>query len=335
MKLKIRPFDLRSMKLDRITYIIGKRGTGKTSLLKDILFNLRSRYDMGCGMSPTRGSVKFLERIMPNSFVFEQGYDEDHLCKVLALMKALVKRGKERHYLMVLDDCMADKKMMRTKAMRDVHLNGRHYWLTFFNCMQYLMDVGPDLRTQVDYLFVLKENINDNKQKLWKYFFGMFAKFEDFDRVMTACTENYSALVLDNTKPTTDPSECLFWYKAKDEERQFKLFRPIYWSLSHKYGKEVDDAEGDALLKPTRLHSKVPETFHGANVDPKDLAAYQRQMQHTADAQNPRVEVVVKEPRIEPPARSSRPPARFPSASQRRPSYNAGYHNHPNPVAFV
>ena len=72
--------------------------------------------------------------------------------------------------------------------MRDLFMNGRHLSITFCNAMQYVMDMGPDLRTQVDYLFALRENIHSNKQKLWKYFFGMFNKYDEFNRVMEKCT---------------------------------------------------------------------------------------------------------------------------------------------------
>ena len=40
----------------------------------------------------------------------------------------------------------------------------RHYKITFLNAVQYVMDLGPDLRTQVDYVFALSENIISNKQ---------------------------------------------------------------------------------------------------------------------------------------------------------------------------
>ena len=51
--------------------------------------------------------------------------------------------------------------------------------LYFVVAMQYVMDMTPDLRTQVDYVFALRESIISNKHKLWKYFFGMFEKFEE------------------------------------------------------------------------------------------------------------------------------------------------------------
>ena len=52
------------------------------------------------------------------------------------------------------------------------------------------MEVDVSLRTNIDYLFTMRENILTNRQKLFKYYFGQFAKFDEFDKVMTACTKD-------------------------------------------------------------------------------------------------------------------------------------------------
>eukprot|EP00967_Tisochrysis_lutea_P055514 scaffold69821_cov26-Tisochrysis_lutea.AAC.1 len=102
-------------------------------------------------------------------------------------------------------------------------MNGRHMHVTFCNAMQYVMDMGPDLRTQVDYVFAFKENILCNKNKMWKYFFGMFEKFDDFQRVMDRCTDNYGILVLNNTSPTNKLEECIYWYRARADLPDFRM----------------------------------------------------------------------------------------------------------------
>lgn len=290
MKLIVKAFDVSSIKPDRIINVIGKRGTGKSHLIKEIMYTLRSRFDIGCGMTPTFSSAQDMKECMPNGMVFEDGYNESQLKKMLALFKALVRRDKERHAFLWLDDCMADRKMMHGVHMRDLHMNGRHFWLTFINAMQYLMDIGPDLRTQVDYVFVLQENSQDQKMKLWKYFFGMFAKFADFDKVMTACTDNFGALVLDNTIKSSNAADKIFWYQSSAEIPKFKMFRPIYWDLSWKYQKETSEIdESDALLKPVKMGGE-------AN-DEKDNDKRCQQVPHQmTDANNPRVETVIKQP---------------------------------------
>jgi hypothetical protein len=76
------------------------------------------------------------------------------------------------------------------------------------------MDLSPDLRANVDYVFVLRENVIQNRERLYKSFFGVFPTFDMFCQVMNACTENYECLVLDNTSKSNRIEDCVFYYKA-------------------------------------------------------------------------------------------------------------------------
>ena len=86
----------------------------------------------------------------------------------------------------------------------------------------------PSLRSQVDYVFVLKDNILENKQKLWKHLFGIFPTFETFNEVFTQCTEDYGCLVLDNRSRSNKIEDTVFWYKAKPN-RKFKIGSSQLW----------------------------------------------------------------------------------------------------------
>lgn len=46
--------------------------------------------------------------------------------------------------------------MVKSPAVRDIYMNGRHQHITYISTMQYVMDMGPDLRANVDYVFTLK-----------------------------------------------------------------------------------------------------------------------------------------------------------------------------------
>ena len=74
---------------------------------------------------------------------------------------------------------MYDKKVMQGKDIRDLFMNGRHLKITYCNALQYCMDMGPDLRSNTDYVFCLRENILENRSRLYKYFFGMFRTYDD------------------------------------------------------------------------------------------------------------------------------------------------------------
>ena len=129
---------------------------------------------------------------------------------------------------MLLDDCMFDNKWTRDRDMRCVFMNGRHYRIFFMLTIQYCMDLPPSLRGQCDYIFVLRENILENKQKLYKHFFGIFPDFETFNQVLIQCTENYECLVLNVRSTSNKIEDVVFWYKAK-VGRKFKIGGAALW----------------------------------------------------------------------------------------------------------
>jgi len=104
------------------------------------------------------------------------------------------------------------------------------------------MDLPPDLRANVDYLFILRENIIDNQKKLWKFFFGMFPTLSSFQQTFMACTENYECLVLDNTSKSNKIEDCVFWYKATPD-RIYRIGCPQIWDYAKKHYKKDYDTE--------------------------------------------------------------------------------------------
>jgi hypothetical protein len=272
MKLQLRKFDPDGMmpRDGRIILVIGRRGSGKSTLIRDLMFRLHKRFDFGIGMSPTRTSTEMMEEHLPNAFVFDDGFNPEQFQKILAILSLLAKKHKLRNALVILDDCNANKNDFRSKTMRDVFMNGRHYGENLLWAMHYCMDILPDLRAQVDYVFVLKDNIRKNKERLYNNFFGMFEKLEDFIKVMDQCTENNECLVLDNTTPNPDPQRCLFWYKAIRDPPPVQIGRPVFYQLSDYYRRAAEDMEQDDMLKvhirPGQTTTTVVKpTFSNAN----------------------------------------------------------------------
>ena len=288
MKITLKRFDIRQIPKDgRIILVIGRRGSGKSTLMKDLMFHMRERFDFGVGMSPTRASVDMLCTHLPPALVYEEGFSPEQFQKMVALCQLLSRKKKLRKGLLVLDDCNADKGAFRTVTMRNCFMNGRHYNINLLWSMHYCLDLTTDLRTQIDYVIVLKESIRKNKERLWNNFFGMFPKFEDFDRVMSACTQNHEALVLDNTVVEPSVESCLYWYKAQVNIPQFTIGKQVYFKLSRYYQSEEKENDDDDMLKVTIRRPGAPPRppLAGKIVIPAMVAA---------DPSNPRVELVEK-----------------------------------------
>jgi hypothetical protein len=248
-KLLIRRFDMDMIQPRRTILIIGKRGTGKSVLVKDILYHIRKRVDCGFAITPTQDTVEMFRDCLPDCCIYEE-YSEQTVSNIVQTMKNLKKLGKSRDVAFCMDDCMYDKTVMKTEDMRYIHMNGRHDHIWFINSVQYLMDISPALRANIDYVFVLRETVRSNRVKLYNFFFGMFQRFEEFNMVMDKTTNNYECLVLDNTQKSNNLNECLYYYKANPNIGKFRVGRSIFFKLDHMFRKKADqDQNGNQTAK--------------------------------------------------------------------------------------
>jgi predicted AAA+ superfamily ATPase len=238
MSIRIRKFDSSSIKESRIIFILGKRNTGKSVLMKDLLYHM-PRPDYVVAMAPTEDTLRMYREFLPESSIFNH-FSQEKLDKIVSVQRELVNRNKKRTLLIILDDCLYQKGVLKSTSMRSIFFNGRHDNISLICAAQYMMEVDVSLRTNVDYIFSMRENILTNRQKLYKYYFGQFAKFEEFDKVMNACTQDYKALVLDGTVSSTTPTDCVLWYKARVDIPPFRLSKGVFWTFSERYAISMD-----------------------------------------------------------------------------------------------
>ena len=220
------------------------------------------KVDTGFLMTPTYDTQKEFESCLPKSHIYNE-YSLEAVQNMITCMASLKKQEKERHIILAVDDCMYDKSIMKSKEIRELHMNGRHLRFMFINSIQYLMDIGPDLRTQIDYVFCLRETSRSNREKLYKFFFSVFNNYEEFSMVMDKCTENHEVLVLDNTQPNSKTEDCIYYYKANPNIKSFTMGKSIYYKLDAYYCKNDDDpfnTRPDGVTKlpePKKIKSKI------------------------------------------------------------------------------
>jgi hypothetical protein len=70
MKLQIRKFDPSQMKPHRIILLVGRRGVGKSVLMRDLMERLSAKVDFGLAMTPTEDSAEVFRAHMPDAAVF-------------------------------------------------------------------------------------------------------------------------------------------------------------------------------------------------------------------------------------------------------------------------
>jgi hypothetical protein len=157
--------------------------------------------------------------------------------------KAIVKWQKDKSVdprtFVVFDDCMFDNSWKNDKNVRLMFMNGRHYKILFLITMQFPLGIPPILRTNVDFVFILRDNVHSNRRRIYEHWAGVFSDFKTFCSVLDQCTENYECLVIDNTSKSNRIEDIVFWYKASAHEN-FRLGAPVFWHLASKMPNKKD-----------------------------------------------------------------------------------------------
>jgi hypothetical protein len=121
----------------------------------------------------------------------------------------------------------------------------------FMITMQFALGIPPNLRTNIDYVFILRENIISNRKRIYDHYAGMFSTFDEFCQVMDACTENFECLVINNNSKSNKIEDQVFWYKA-DSHADFRIGAPEFWEMHNRNYNNNEDEEDYTSQRSSR-----------------------------------------------------------------------------------
>ena len=247
LDLELKKFDISKIEDDAVMAFIGRRRTGKSVIVKDILYHKR-HIPFGTVISGTEEANRYYSNFIPKTYIFHE-YNGKIIDNVLRRQKNLMKKinSNDTRYktvdprlFLVLDDCLFDDSWTREKCMRSIFMNGRHYKIMFFVTMQYPLGIPPALRTNIDYTFVLREPYYSNRKKIFEQYAGCFPNFQIFCDVMNSL-KLYECLVISNNSESNRLEDQVFWFKA-DMRGEFKCGSRQFWQY-HEDNYDSDNEE--------------------------------------------------------------------------------------------
>lgn len=251
MNLQLRKFNMKQIKGDEVVVMVGKRGTGKSFLTKDLLYHHQD-IPAGTVISPTEMANKFYSNIVPPIFIHDEYHSSiiSNFTKRQKKIKKQISAGEdldERAFL-ILDDCLYDNEWKKDKRIREIFMNGRHWGILFLLSMQFALGIPPNLRSNIDFVFLLRENIQSNRKRLYDHYAGMFPTFDMFCATMDQCTENYECLVIHNAAKSNKIEDQVFWYKAEEHEDFRVCAREVWKYCLENYVDEDEDDDNEITI---------------------------------------------------------------------------------------
>lgn len=259
MNLEVKKFDMKSISFKPneskgpVVVLLGRRDTGKSFLVRDLLY-YHQDIPIGTVVAGTEEGNGFYGKLVPKLFIHNE-YNMAIIENILKRQRQVLKQIKKEmetfrrcnidpRAFVILDDCLYDATWTRDKMMRLLFMNGRHWKIMLIITMQYPLGIPPTLRTNIDFVFILREPYIANRKRIYENYAGMFPTFESFSQVMDQCTENYECLVINNNAKSNKLQDQVFWYKA-ESHGDFKLGSKEFWELSKNIGSDDEDEQYD------------------------------------------------------------------------------------------
>ena len=223
-RLQLKKFDISSIAEHATIAMIAKRGSGKSWLVREIMYQKRKLPSIMI-ISPTEKLNCFYGNYLPDSYIYNK-FETDILKRLYSRQSKINednkiriangKKKKDDRILLIMDDCMSSKgSWVKDDSILELFFNGRHHHISFILTMQYAVGIPPELRSNFDYIFLLGEDFISNRKRLYEHYAGMFPTFDIFQQVFNECTDNFGCMVINNKIHSKEIEDKVFWFKAK------------------------------------------------------------------------------------------------------------------------
>ena len=256
---------------DNNRYVLGNFiVTHNSWLVRDIFYHHKN-IPSGIVFSGTEEASPFFGDFIPDSFIHSE-YNPELIDSIMIRQKKKIRETKAKgisetgkhpsnNLFIVLDDMLHDaQNWKKEKTIKSIFFNGRHYNFLFILTMQYPLGITPELRSNIDYVFIFNEPSVKNRKKIYDDYAGMLPSFDHFCNILDACTQNHECLVIKTSGNSSDLRDQVFWYKA-EYHNNFRTGHPKFWNFHSKnYNdnyEEDDDKDQEHLDKLKRKFAKT------------------------------------------------------------------------------
>ena len=222
-------FDIeKQMKRDATVVLLGGRRRGKTTIMKNIAYLLRFLRAIAlCGSLGAKNG--FLE------FMAQRFVCNGSAAKLREVVREHTKwvnkhpnvKLTEFETAIFIDDMAFSPQFMRSDELKELAMNGRNLGLFVAIAVQYMMEMSPSLRGNLDYVIMTKESSRTNREKIYKQYGGSLGSMSHFDIILDACTQNYGVLVIDTTATTSKVESYMYHFRANPHLPKWMLGQPM------------------------------------------------------------------------------------------------------------
>lgn len=211
-KLPVEKFDLTSMCANPQILIIGENPELKQNLVIDIL---KAQKQINGGLL-----FSFKEILKPNitnQIDYLTTYEKLDMIKIRNLLNDQrndIRNNKDNTNKVIVYENNLTCIDLRNSKMHEVLLNGRHYNITQIVETIDPLVLKPEMRCNLDYIFIFAHDSHSDLKKIYDNYCGMFPTFVSFRNIFKQLAANGGCMVVINRGATKTFLEKVKFYKS-------------------------------------------------------------------------------------------------------------------------
>lgn len=193
--------------------IVGKRATGKTTLIKHILEKSNSSYRYLFQI--------YCERWGDLSYEYDKHDDLekhiviDSISEYFHLIEKVIKEKSNKTRSLIFDDVIYENNIFSNNTFLELFTNNRQLNINTIVALSYLQRININ---NIDYIFILRENNQSNRKRIFDSFGRVFNSFEEFNNILDYYSNlnKYNCLVIKCNSDSDKIEDCVFWYNSME-----------------------------------------------------------------------------------------------------------------------
>lgn len=228
---KFKTFDLSKIESNSFCIILGKKGSGKTSMIQNILYNIRGRIRAPILISKTASTTGVFNNMIPQVLQFDEPNVDllENIVMYCMNMADIINtpnnkfKGYKHETCLIADDILGDNgKWMKDGTFKDIIFNGRNYDMTILMAIQDGLGLTANFRDNVDYLFITGAEARNKKiiyEHYWDDSWGDKKECYNLINKFLTQTDRGSTMVIDRKHKGKTITDSIYYLHVKSPKR--------------------------------------------------------------------------------------------------------------------
>lgn len=227
-----------------VVVIIGKKNTGKTTVLGDLAHSLRGCPEVSLFQKTYRTNRAFHD-IVPGLFCHSR-WDRKVVAQIMRMQelrneRRLAEGRPPIYHTLICDDLASSPEFAKDPQLEELIMNARHLKINLIFTLQDALKIHPAIRSNADWVFAMREMNPTSRKRLQEHFFAFESK-KDFDFVFNHMTDNFGVMVLNQTGRSTKLGDNYMYYRAtprlffeNPDLPRWKMGSAKYWRFHYEH----------------------------------------------------------------------------------------------------